>query len=604
MASNLPSTEVATLQAEVAQARSRLATDLEKLTAPETFAAAKNEVMQQVDGYKQQILGGARESGEGFVDGMKRRVAANPIPVAMIGAGLAWRFYRHPPVATLLLGAGVAMLMRAKTPADPNAYRDPYRESNPGPYVPGGVAGYGYPVEASAPGTSPIERVGQTASDVADRARDAGERARDMAVDAGAAVSDMASRAAGAASDAADRARTTAADIAGRAASAASDAAGWAQETASNVTDRASAMVSDARDRAGSMVSGARDQAGSMVSGVRDQAGSMMSGITGSGSSGGAPVPQQPRWTPHDRSSSIVGNVGQSVRDGAASIAEMAQRNTVALGVIGIVAGAILGRSLRSTRAADRFTSSAGDTWSRSSRRVGSGMRGASEYARHRAERLHEHGSDAARDTWDAASDAASSATSAVSDAASGGVSRATDLASGAADAVTRVAETAGDALSSVTSGVSRATSSAYRTASRQAAYAGRRAPRMTDGLPGEVANLARSYPLLFGTVGLALGAALGGSMRLSESERRVMAPAGEALRDRARELAEQQLGNVAEMAERLGDTLQARVAGVGESDGVPIGDSDPAVVVGGRPRAPRESGDPVPPSPPAGGIG
>ena len=593
MASNLPSTDVATLQAEVAQARSRLATDLEKLTAPETFAAAKNEVMQHVDGYKQQILGGARESGEGFVDGMKRRVAANPIPVAMIGAGLAWRFYRHPPVATILLGAGVAMLMRAKTPADPNAYRDPYKETNPGPYVPGGVAGYGYPVEASAPGTSPIERVGQTASDVADRARDAGERARDMAVDAGAAVSDMASRAAGAASDAADRARTTAADIAGRAASAASDAAGWAQETASNVTDRASAMASDARDRAGSMVSGARDQAGSM-----------MSGMTGSGSSGGARARQQPRWTPHDTSSSTFGNVGESMRHGAASVAEMAQRNTVALGVIGIVAGAILGRSLRSTRAADRFASSAGDTWSRSSRRVGSGMRGASEYARHRAERLHEDGSDAARETWETASDAASSATSAVSDAASGAAGRATDLASGVADTVTRVAETAGEALSSATSGVSRATSSAYRAASRQAAYAGRRAARITDGLPGEVANLARSYPLLFGTVGLALGAALGGSMRLSESERRVMAPAGEALRGRAREFAEQQLGNVAEMAERLGDTLQARVAGAGERDGVPVGDSDPAVVVGGRPRPPGESGEPVPPSPPAGGIG
>jgi hypothetical protein len=411
-----------------------------------------------------------------------------------------------------------------------------------------------------------------------------------MAVDAGAAVSDMASRAAGAASDAADRARTTAAGVANRAASAASDAAGWAQETASNVTDRAGAIV--------------RDQADSMVSGVRDQAGSMMSGITGSGSSSGAPAPQQPRWTPHDTSSSTVGNVGESVRHGAASIAEMAQRNTVALGVIGIVAGAILGRSLRSTRAADRFASSAGDTWSRSSRRVGSGMRGSSEYARHRAERLHKGGSDAARDTWDAASDAASSATSAVSDAASGVAGRASDLASGVADTVTRVAETAGEALSSATSGVSRATSSAYRTASRQAAYAGRRAARMTDGLPGEVANLARSYPLLFGTVGLALGAALGGSMRLSESERRVMAPAGEALRERARELAEQQLGNVAEMAERLGDTLQARVAGVGERDGVPIGDSDPAVVVGGRPRAPGESGDPVPTPPPAGGIG
>jgi uncharacterized protein YjbJ (UPF0337 family) len=558
--------------------------------------------MQQVDGYKQQLLGGVRESGESFVGGMKRRVMDNPIPVAMIGAGLAWRFYRHPPVATLLVGAGVAMLMRAKTPADPNAYRDPYREVNPGAYVPGGVAGYGYPVEASAPGSSPIERVGAAASEVGELARDAGEKARHMAADAGAAVSDMASRAVGAASDAADRARTTAADLAGRATSAASDAAGWAQDTASDVTERA-----------GSMISGARDQAGSMVSGARDRAGSMVSGLTASGSASGASVPQQPRWAPPNASSSSLGNVGDSMRHGAASIADMAQRNTVALGVIGIVAGALLGRSLRSSRAADRFASSAGDSLSRGSRRVGSGMRGASAYARDRAERLREDGSDAVRETWDAASgaahdtldaagDAASSATSAVSAAASGAARRASGLASGVADAASRVAETTGDALGSVTSGVSRATSSAYRTASRQAAYAGRRAARMTDGLPSEVANLAQSYPLLFGTVGLALGAALGGSLRLSESERRVMGPASEALKERARELAEQELGHVTEMAERLGESLQARVAGSDESDGVPVGDSDPSVVVGGRPRPAGEAGEPTS-KPPAAGM-
>ena len=80
------------------------------------------------------------------------------------------------------------------------------------------------------------------------------------------------------------------------------------------------------------------------------------------------------------------------------------------------------------------------------------------------------------------------------------------------------------------------------------------------------------------------------------------MAPAGEALKERARELAEQQLGNVTEMAERLGDSLQARVAGLGESDGVPVGDSDPAVVVGGRPRTPGETGESVT-TPPGGGT-
>jgi hypothetical protein len=581
MASNLPSTEVSTLQAEVADARERLAHHLEKLTAPETFAAAKADMMEQVQGYKQQIIGGARDSGEGFVDGMKRRAMANPIPVVMIGAGIAWRFYRHPPIATLLVGAGVAMLMRGKTPADPNAYRNPYKEPYPGPYVPGGVAGYGYPVEASAPGTGAMARVGAAVSEAGDLARDAGTRARDMAAHAGEAVSDMASRAAGAASDAADRARATAADLADRATSAAADAAGWAQETASDVSDRAGSMMSDARDRAGSMVSG----------------------MTGSGPSGGtgSSAPQQARWTPpQTQSSSTFANMSGGMRQGAASIADMAQRNTVALGVIGIVAGAILGRSLRSSRAADRIASQAGDTWARGTRRVGSRMRDASDYARDTAERMRDEGSDAAGETWDAASDAASSVSQTVSAAASGAARRAADLASGVGDAASRVTETAGDALSSVTSGVSRATSSAYRTASRQAAYARRRAGAATEGLPGEIANLAQSYPILFGTVGLALGAALGGSLRLSEGEKRVMGPASEMLKERAREIAEQELGQVTQMAERLGDTLQARAAAFGDTDGVPVGDSDPAVVVGGRPRAPGGSIEPAtPPSNP-----
>ena len=75
------------------------------------------------------------------------------------------------------------------------------------------------------------------------------------------------------------------------------------------------------------------------------------------------------------------------------------------------------------------------------------------------------------------------------------------------------------------------------------------------------------------------------------------MAPASAALKERARELAEQQLGSVAEMAERLGDRLQDRVTAFGESDGVPVGDSDPAVVVGGRPPGPREAGEQATPS-------
>jgi hypothetical protein len=106
----------------------------------------------------------------------------NPAAVALIGAGIGWRLYKHPPITTLLLGAGATMLMRSGNKQSSNrAYRDPYRQEQPRGYVPGGVAGYGYPVDEEAPGSSQGEQLANAASKIAATARDLGTQAREAA---------------------------------------------------------------------------------------------------------------------------------------------------------------------------------------------------------------------------------------------------------------------------------------------------------------------------------------------------------------------------------------------------------------------------------------
>ena len=176
--------DVATLEAEAEAARQRLARTLDKLADPATHEAMKDEVMARVTGYKDRLIGGARGTGQSYADDLKARAMNNPAAVALIGAGIAYRLYRHPPVTTLLVGAGVAMLARAKgrTSRDPTAYRAPYDPDQPRGYVPGGVAGYGYPVEEDAPGSTTTDRIAAAASQ-------AGERAREVASETGSRLS-------------------------------------------------------------------------------------------------------------------------------------------------------------------------------------------------------------------------------------------------------------------------------------------------------------------------------------------------------------------------------------------------------------------------------
>ena len=167
--------DVATLEREAAEARARLADTLERLTSPQTSQAVKQELTDYALGVKDNILG----TGRSRALSLKDRALANPLGLLMIGAGIGWRLYRHPPVATLLVGTGIAMLMKGDNGRrlDASAYRDPYDPAQPRGYVPGGVAGYGYPVEDSPPGladraSAAISHAGYAAEDVKARALD------------------------------------------------------------------------------------------------------------------------------------------------------------------------------------------------------------------------------------------------------------------------------------------------------------------------------------------------------------------------------------------------------------------------------------------------
>lgn len=104
------------LERDVEQARARVAADIAIIRAPETFEAAKSSLMGSVFGFRDEITDNVRGSvtsySDGFVDSLKAKAAANPLAVAAIGAGLAWRLYKHPPVMSVLVGLGLTSLLR------------------------------------------------------------------------------------------------------------------------------------------------------------------------------------------------------------------------------------------------------------------------------------------------------------------------------------------------------------------------------------------------------------------------------------------------------------------------------------------------------------
>lgn len=150
------------LEQDVERARARLAADIALLRAPQTYDSARDSVMSAADEYRVQTMDAVREkvttASTDFMDTVKAKVQANPLAALAIAAGVGYRLYRHPPIASLLIGLGAVALARTDPDDDSlTAHRLVERTTD----------------QATRLKDRAAEQVSRTAGQVADLARDA-----------------------------------------------------------------------------------------------------------------------------------------------------------------------------------------------------------------------------------------------------------------------------------------------------------------------------------------------------------------------------------------------------------------------------------------------
>ena len=106
---------------EVERSRAKLTQDLAVLCSPATLAAFTDDLKQE-----------AFETRDAFWEKIKARAASNPAAVMAIGAGLAWRLLRSPPIASALIGVGLFSLWKTqpRTAYDASGKRLDYTEQS------------------------------------------------------------------------------------------------------------------------------------------------------------------------------------------------------------------------------------------------------------------------------------------------------------------------------------------------------------------------------------------------------------------------------------------------------------------------------------------
>jgi hypothetical protein len=119
--------DIQRLEREAEQSRRRLVENLARLRADDQPAQVRRRLSAKAAHGKDELVGRARNAAQrradGLVEGLKARIAANPGAALAIGGGLAWRLYRHPPIATILVGAGLVSLLRTSPEARPASER-------------------------------------------------------------------------------------------------------------------------------------------------------------------------------------------------------------------------------------------------------------------------------------------------------------------------------------------------------------------------------------------------------------------------------------------------------------------------------------------------
>jgi hypothetical protein len=102
---------------EVEHARAKLASDLAMLRSPSTYTSFTDDLKSE----KEVLLGKARSAAQStlssVLEDLKAKAVANPAAALVIGAGIAWRLLRDPPIATALVGIGLFSLLRTQASA-------------------------------------------------------------------------------------------------------------------------------------------------------------------------------------------------------------------------------------------------------------------------------------------------------------------------------------------------------------------------------------------------------------------------------------------------------------------------------------------------------
>ncbi len=110
------------LERDVERARARLVGNIARLRDPGVMSHAKADLLAQGHDYRRRLVErvgvAANERAQSLADVLRQRAQDNPAAMAAIGAGVLWRLWKRPPVATLLVGAGLASLLAGRGEED------------------------------------------------------------------------------------------------------------------------------------------------------------------------------------------------------------------------------------------------------------------------------------------------------------------------------------------------------------------------------------------------------------------------------------------------------------------------------------------------------
>jgi hypothetical protein len=185
----MPQPSLRQLEQEVEAARAKLAGDLATLRSPSTAAEFTKSLKQEALETKDALLDKAKTSIQSSIESMfedvKARAAANPTAALAIGTGLAWRLMRHPPIATVLVGAGLLSLFRTQPARLHGRAREDYLSYAKNRLVEQASEAADVAKEkAVAFGETVSDKAAETAADIKDRVQDLTAQAASAACEA------------------------------------------------------------------------------------------------------------------------------------------------------------------------------------------------------------------------------------------------------------------------------------------------------------------------------------------------------------------------------------------------------------------------------------